>query len=327
MAETDIETLRAQSAARQRQLQMLAARQSQPQRVEPRLSPEQRNAITSMNPANPNPPSAGGVTTAPDTMPRSPINMDGAPIQIGGQWHPAGTTPDMIAHMPAGFMFDPRTGQYRNPREDATRADRSAFDAAVGGGMQGVSLGAGDEVIGGISSMIEGRPTGALRLEQARAALDQDREDHPLASILGEIGGALLIPGAAYKAGQSFLSNVGRAAAVGSGLGAGYAFNTGEGGLQERAARMPVGAALGAIGGAIATPVAMAIGKLGNNLTGFIRNRQLYNNGQLTPTGVQLLQRMGVDPAQMGDDFNREFARQAARLVDPNDARAVAEMT
>jgi len=331
MAETDIETLRAQSVARQRQLQMLAARQSPAQpnaaRIEPRLSPEQRNVITSMNPANPNPASQGGVSVAPDTMPRSPVNMDAPPIQINGQWHPAGTTPEMIANMPAGFMFDPTTGQYRNPREDAARADRSAADAAIGGGMQGVSLGAGDEILGGISSAIEGRPTGALRLEQIRAALDQDREDHPLASILGEVGGALLIPGAAYKAGQSFLSNVGLAAGIGGGLGAGYAFNTGEGGLSERAARIPVGAALGAIGGAVATPVAMAIGRLGNSLSGFVRNRQLYNNGQLTPTGVQLLQRMGVDPAQMGDDFNREFARQAARLVDPSDARAVAEMT
>ncbi len=277
-----------------------------------------------MNPVNPNPPSQGGVTEVPRAL--SPVNMDAPPIQINGQWHPAGTTPEMIANMPEGFMYDPSTGQYRNPREDAARMDRSAVDAAIGGGMQGVSLGAGDEILAAASALTGGPAQGALRAEQVRAVLDQDRERNPVASILAEIGGSILLPGATYKAGAGFLRNLGRAAAVGAGTGGLYAFNTGEGGMTDRLSRVPVGAAIGAAGGAIATPVAMVMGKLGNSIGNFIRDRRLYNNGQLTQTGVQLLARMGVDPAQVTDDFQREFARQAARLVDPADARVAAEM-
>lgn len=254
------------------------------------------------------------------------VDMSAPPIQINGQWHPAGTTPDMIANMPAGFMYDPSTGQYRNPREDAARMDRSAMDAAIGGGMQGVSLGAGDEILGGIATATQGPAQGALYTEQVRAALDQDREQRPLASILGEIGGAVLLPGAAYKAGAGWLSNIARAAGVGAGMGGGYAFNTGEGGLADRAARVPVGAALGAIGGAVAVPVAAGLNRLGSSIGNFVRNRRLFNNGQLTDTGRRVLLSVGVDPDQVGPDFQAYFAQQAARVADPNDARALAEL-
>lgn len=307
-------------AALRRQL----GQQQDPARVEPNLTPAQRNAVSSMAMANPNPPSQGGVTEQP--RPPSPIDMEAPPIQINGQWHPAGTTPDMVAHMPAGFMYDPSTGQYRNPQEDAARADRSRLDAAIGGGMQGVSLGAGDEILAAASALTGGPAQGALRAEQVRATLEQDRENYPGTAIVSEILGGFLLPGATYKAGAGFLRNVARAAGVGAGMGGAYAYNTGEGGIADRISRVPAGAAIGAIGGAIATPVAMALGKLGNSVGNFIRDRRLYNNGQLTPAGVSLLQRMGVDPTDINDNFQREFARQAARLVDPNDARVAAEM-
>lgn len=315
----------------------LAVRQAQQARQQPvNLRPqegESREAYQArLTAARPNvQPSPGSVQMTRQaemalTGGPSNVTMDASPVQIDGRYHPAGTTPDMIAHMPEGFMFDPSTGQYRNPREDMARQDRGTLDAAIGGGMQGVSLGAGDEVIGGVSTLIEGPAMGDLRREQARAALEQDYENHPLASVLGELGGALLLPGAAYKAGQGWLANIGRAAAVGAGMGGAYAYNTGEDGVSERAARVPLGAALGAAGGAIAVPLAAGLNKLGTTVGNFVRNRQLFNNGQLTATGQRVLLSVGIDPATVGPDFQAYFAQQAARLADPNDARALAEL-
>ena len=255
--------------------------------------------------------------------------MDAAPVEINGQFHPAGTTADMVRNIPEGFIYDPRTGQYRDVNLEARARDRGGVDAFIGGGMQGVSLGAGDEILGGIASAIQGPAGGALVREQARAQLANDREDNPGAAFMGEIGGAITLPAPVIR-GAGWLANLGRSAIAGAGYGGAYAFNTGEGGLQERMARVPGGAAIGAIGGAVAVPVARALSpiaqRFGRWASGIVGQQQYFRRGQLTERGRTVLRNAGINPDEVATQLQQQFARQAAQAANPQDAAAIASM-
>ncbi len=145
---------------------------------------------------------------------------------------------------PADMFIDPRTGAMTSRELLRNNVDTSQGGAATSGIMQGMSLGASDELMGAIGQ-IEGGPDMAnLRREQARAIQEAQAEDFPKTTLATEIGGAVMSPAAKLGAG---VNTVRGAAAVGAGFGAVDAFNRGEGGAAER---FKVGAK-GTVGGAI----------------------------------------------------------------------------
>ena len=136
--------------------------------------------------------------------------------------------------------------------------------------MQGVTLGAADEIRGGLRGGARylfgdnpGKSLGDLygeELQGSRENLAGFRERHPIGAPALEVGGAglgvlgtggtSLVPRVASTAGK-----IGMGILEGAGLGGLYGFNAGEGGARERlesaAVSAPFGAAGGAVGGAI----------------------------------------------------------------------------
>ena len=96
----------------------------------------------------------------------------------------------------------------------------SSVEAALIGARQGVTFGFGDEINAGVRAagdFIGGKPFGEsydARLEHERALLDQTRAENPVASIAGEVGGAMLVPAGAMRGGTLAQQAV-RGAAVG----------------------------------------------------------------------------------------------------------------
>lgn len=161
--------------------------------------------------------------------------------------------------------------------------------AAIQGAAQGVSFGASDEIFGGVNgaleaisgddrgySVMDGDPGLMGRMknrfsegydearDDSRAILDVAREDHPVAAYGGELAGAVAAPGMMLKgAGKANAwSRAGQAAAVGGIEGAGYGFNAGEGGLENRAKNAAQTALIGGGMGAAMTPAATALTKI-----------------------------------------------------------------
>lgn len=141
----------------------------------------------------------------------------------------------------------------RKVEETPTQRTRTA--------AQGLTFGTSDEAEAYARSLFEDRPYEEI-LAEIRGGLKAYKEARPLEAMAFEIGGAAipaLVPG-----GQASLARAaGRAAAE----GAAYAFGTGEGGVEERLARVPGGAALGAGGGVLGYGAGKAIGGLANKLT------------------------------------------------------------
>jgi hypothetical protein len=133
--------------------------------------------------------------------------------------------------------------------------------AQVRTAFQGLTFGTADEIEARAVSLATSRPYEEV-LNEVRGKLKAYKEAYPLEAMAYEIGGAALpalVPG-----GQTSLARAaGRAAAE----GAAYAFGTGEGGVEERLARIPGGAALGAGGGVLGYGAGKAIGGLANKLT------------------------------------------------------------
>lgn len=134
----------------------------------------------------------------------------------------------------------------------------SRLEAGLIGARQGVTFGFGDEINAGVRAAgdwMSGKPFGEsydARLEHERGLLDQTRQENPAASLAGEIGGAVMMPGAAMKSGASVGANALRMGAAGAGSGALYGFGSGEGGVGPRAKSAAVG---GAVGGAVGAAV------------------------------------------------------------------------
>lgn len=236
---------------------------------------------------------------------------------------------------PEGMVYNPATQQYVDVGALAQMRDRGGVDAAIGGAMQGAGLRFGDEALGGVG-YVEGLARGVdpgqmatYRREEARAQLAQDRADNPVSSVVGEIAGSIALPATAIRSGAGWLSNVARSAIAGAGYGAVAAAGEGEG-VEGRIANVPVGAALGAAGGALAVPVSAAAAwagrRFGPRVASVFRQRRYFRDGQLTPEGRSAVAAAGFDPDEMSAQFQRQFARIAADAANPEDAARAASM-
>lgn len=133
--------------------------------------------------------------------------------------------------------------------------DEGAFAAFAGNMLPGMTFGAADEIGAGIASLFEDRSYGEI-LQGLRDQQARQMEQHPIASISGQVLGGAALPGAGgakFVAGaRSLPGMVGRSATLGAGAGATQGFMEGEGGLENRTTGGVIGALLGgAIGGAI----------------------------------------------------------------------------
>jgi hypothetical protein len=250
--------------------------------------------------------------------------------------HYPGTTPEQAAKIPDGFVYDPSTKQYRDVGLEASLQGRGRLEAFNSGALQGVGLGFGDEAVGLIGN-VEGRARGVepaamqnLRQEQARAQMRQDGENFGGTQLGGEIAGGVLLPGAAIKAGGGWLMNTARSAAVGMGIGGVNAAGRADGGMANRAAAVPVGAAIGAATGAAAVPIAKAASwaaqKFGRVAGQVFRQRQYFDGQTLTVEGRAALTAAGIDPDAISQSFAKDFARTAARSSEPVSAARTTQM-
>jgi hypothetical protein len=117
--------------------------------------------------------------------------------------------------------------------------------------LQGLTLGAGDEIVAGGTAAVrkimgDDRSLGDVygqELERERARIGQFEGEAPIASTVSEIAGAAALP-------IGSMATLGKAAATGLGYGAASGFLSGEGGVGERAQSAAVGATLGGMFGA-----------------------------------------------------------------------------
>lgn len=129
----------------------------------------------------------------------------------------------------------------------------TGIEAALIGARQGVTFGFGDEINAGVRAagdfignplkMGDGKPFDEAyddRLRHERAVLDQARSENPVASAVGEVGGALLVPAGAVSTARGAMG-------LGAATGGVYGFGEGEGGLESRAAEAAQGAFSGAL--------------------------------------------------------------------------------
>lgn len=176
---------------------------------------------------------------------------------------------------------------------------------------QGLTLGAADEIEAGVRSLFGGRPYEDV-LNEIRGSLKAYQEARPIEAMASEAGGAvvpavgaaLLAPFTGGASTAAVAPTLGRLAGMAALEGGAYAFNTGEGGFAERAARVPGGAVTGAIGGTVAGGVTRAAGGAINALTDATR-RIIGNRGSsVVENEIQrLAQQTGKTADEIADDI------------------------
>lgn len=188
---------------------------------------------------------------------------------------------------PEGMVYNPNTGQMTSREMIANNVQPNMAEAATYGGAQGATFNLSDEATGAINAVIPGGGTMGERYdfgrEYARGMLDAARRDHPVATLSGEIGGAISTGTALGKGAQSVANSgtlgteasavlraastppqtlrsaIPQGAAVGAAYGSAYGAGGGEGGAENRVGNAVDTAKWGALFGGVA-PAAINIG-------------------------------------------------------------------
>lgn len=164
----------------------------------------------------------------------------------------------------------------------------------------------GDEAAARADSLI-GRGTYDERLQHYRGEEARMRQEAPVAATAAEVGGALAIPGAVFRAGGNLALRAGRAAGLGAAGGATYGFMEGEGTAQDRAD----GAARGAvIGGALGLAVPV-LGAAARRLVERARNNRLLRSAAREAPDTEALRTAGRAAYQEVDDAGVQITPQA----------------
>jgi hypothetical protein len=198
-----------------------------------------------------------------------------APAQDAPAFAPLGAeTPDWMS------SWTPVDGQPVAPDElerqaaeiQNIRGDQTAPLQAARSAFQGVTFGAGDEIIAALNAVMGQHGDYSAELERERGMLDQFRSERPVMAYGSEIAGALANPAGTARLTGGLAMRAAQSAGLGALLSGVYGFNAGEGGLENR---LEQGAASGLLGGAIggAIPfVGAGVEKIANQLS---RNRSL----------------------------------------------------
>jgi len=212
---------------------------------------------------------------------------------------------------------------------EMTEAQRAAFEAALSRSKakqqkreevptqrlralgQGLTFGTADEIEARARSLTSGRPYEEV-LDEIRGGLKAYKEARPIESTAYEIGGAAipaLIPG-----GQSSLVRAAGRAALEGGA---YAFGTGEGGFEERIARVPGGAALGGVAGGAGFAATRALTGAGKVTARTLRDAGRRVLGSRGGQAVEAeIQRLAQQTGKTADEIAADIA--GGRLMAEN---------
>lgn len=233
------------------------------------------------------------------------------------------------------------------PIEEEYLPDTSMLEAGVRGLAQGVTFDTADEIGAFAESVLTGKPY-EKALKESRAEYELAKEEHPIASIAGELAGGVALGGgisAGLKgvskankaanilrsaflpsAGKSSLENIGKAALSGatySGLtGLGASKKEGLERLEDLPTAALTGAALGGVMGGVVEGVKKGAGALGKKLSTMadkgelpysIRKiRDLYRSGKAGQGYVT------EQSSKQLDEKFKNAAEQVVNLVDTN---------
>jgi hypothetical protein len=164
--------------------------------------------------------------------------------------------------------------------------------------------------------VIDGVPGVERSLLNRRGASGQDlaeaMKDLVLFGPAVRFGGAL---------GARALGGVGRVLGVGAGAGGASAVSDVAGG---QVPDLGTATATGVLGAGIEGAVS-AVGPLARLGRQFFRNRRFFKNGRVTPAGLKVLERNGIDPATVTPEAAERFLRETARGAPAQQAQRVAE--
>lgn len=210
---------------------------------------------------------------------------------------------------PEGMVFDENRQAWTNREMMANNLQTSRGRAVVDGGLQGVTLGGFDELVGAVGS--------DFSRERARARLDASRRDYPGTTLASEVAGAVSLPAPAIAQGATLPARIAQGAAIGGTFGGTYgALSADEG---ERMQGAVQGGTIGLVaGGALPAAVEGARQGVGALRTG----RAVREAGRTGPTTEQLRQQSGrlYDQARdrgvvVGRDSFDDFATGLANRI------------
>lgn len=166
--------------------------------------------------------------------------------------------------------------------------------------LQGVTLGAGDEIVAGIDALIPGGMNFNERLAWEQQQQAAHRAENPTGALVTEIAGGLpwlRSPGALPQRNQSFGTNVARSAANAGVIGTAYGGFGADGDLEERAQGAFGGAAIGTGIGAGVPALGRLISPAFNAARAVLPNadrtlvRALQESGTTGPDAAAMLRR------------------------------------
>ncbi len=233
-------------------------------------------------------------------------------------------------------------GGAQPPQAQQRITDQNFMQSLWEGGKQGSTIGASDELQAGIAALYakyapefmgnvpadERAPIGELyddALGDFRSELAGAREQHPYATLGGEVAGAF-VPAMGMAKGvtsASTLGKYGQGARMGAGAGGIYGFNTGEDGFANRALGAAISAPVGALGGVAGVAASNAIGKavrsdVGQKLTN--RAKDIFHKKQI----LNLTKREASDLAAV--EKGKIFTKSKGQATqDPNIQQVEAE--
>lgn len=231
---------------------------------------------------------------------------------------------------PAGYFMNPNTGSMTSRELMEPNIAPSRGGAFRAGYLQGGTLNSFDEILGGArEAMSPG--SGEFARERFRAEQNVQQKAHPLFFMGGQAVGALSTLAPVFKGAQTTMGAVARATAGGAAVGSVDAFNSGEDGLTNRVLRIPQGAGFGAAGGVASVPLAKVVSWAGATYGPklarlFSDNRYLDESGTITPAGLQAIEALGMNPADVSAKFRAEIERNVAAGLEPGQSARTAAM-
>lgn len=175
---------------------------------------------------------------------------------------------------------------------------------------QGATLGAGDEMTGGLAALGTLVATGgdsaaadrayAGGRDAVRGQARRFETQNPLASGVGNVAGALLTgkvtsPTALGASSPNLLARMGGAAVTGAGVGGVAGFASGEGGFVNRATDATIGALAGGALGLTTEGLATLLQRVARARAQGLDIRILDQTGRATPDARQVAQDLGID--------------------------------
>ena len=225
----------------------------------------------------------------------------GGPLHQPTSWEPVGYAGGLKAgHVEDGYEF--MGGSPSDPRN--WRPTEEGWGEYFGGlgrsALQGATFGFGEELLAGARS-VDSDETYQQALEDERSALRTFRSRHPYAAFGAELAGSLplaAIPGAGVARAATLGERLAQSAKAGAAMGAAYGAGAGEGGLLERGKSAAVGAVGGAVAGPLATEVAApAIGRAAQALSGQGAGRAAtIQNARERLRDIAAMRQMGIEP-------------------------------